>query len=231
MTNQCFAEFGDHTAEVTQVQFSKSSPHRAFSASLEKTFKVYDIAAKCTLKTIQAPSPINKLAIDVIETQVYLACDNQNVYAYSLELPTASAVQQPQERQKRTLQHRKKVTAMCMTFDSQYLVTGDSQGLIYVWNVAAEHQGGSTLTSPKGGNAAATAVNGSNSGNILHTFELHKDKGPITNLLCIYRPLSLYGLTANMKAYEPTEFKPFNKVASQLDAVNATSLVPLSLTD
>ena len=89
--NQSLVEFGDHTSEVTQVQFSRSSPHRAFSASLDKTFKVYDIAAKCTLKSLQAPAPINKMAIDVIESLVYLACDNQNVYAYSLEVSAASA--------------------------------------------------------------------------------------------------------------------------------------------
>lgn len=44
---------------------------------------------------------------------------------------------------------------------------------------------------------------------LLQTLELHKDKGAITNLKCIYRPLSLYGLTANMKAYEPIEMKSF----------------------
>jgi hypothetical protein len=39
---------------------------------------------------------------------------------------------------------------MCMTFDSQFLICGDSQGLIYIWNVAAETTGtGSNLTSPK----------------------------------------------------------------------------------
>lgn len=82
---QPFAEFGEHTSEVTQVGLSKSMPGRAFSASHDKTFRVYDIFGKVTLKVIQAVSPINKMAIDIIETQVYLACDNQNVYAYSLE--------------------------------------------------------------------------------------------------------------------------------------------------
>lgn len=86
-SNLPIAEFGDHTQEVTSVLFSKSSGsgNRAFSVSLDKTFRVYDIAAKCTLKVIQAPSPINKMAIDVTESLVYLACDNQNVYGYSLE--------------------------------------------------------------------------------------------------------------------------------------------------
>lgn len=52
MKNTPFAEFGEHTSEVTAVLFSRCNPVRAFSASLDKTFKVYDIAAKCTLKSI-----------------------------------------------------------------------------------------------------------------------------------------------------------------------------------
>ena len=86
---QPFVEFSDHTAEVTQVCFSRSSVNRAFSCSVDKTFKVYDVPAGCTLKSIQAPSPINRLVIDAIESNVYLACDNQNVYGFSLELTSA----------------------------------------------------------------------------------------------------------------------------------------------
>jgi hypothetical protein len=41
----------------------------------------------------------------------------------------------------------------------------------------------------------------------LKTFELHKDKGAITNLVALQRPLSLFGLTANMAAYEPNTIK------------------------
>jgi hypothetical protein len=95
---------------------------------------------------------------------------------------------------------------MCLTFDGVYLVCGDSQGLIYIWNVSQEYTG-SQLTSPKAGGGSSTSQPN------LHTLELHKDKGAITNLLCIYRPLSLYGLTANMKGYDPLgEIKPFQKV-------------------
>ena len=129
--------------------------------------------------------------------------------------------------------NRKKVTAMCLTIDSQYLVTGDSQGLIYIWNVASEHLGGSgsTLTSPRAGVALTTGL--SKSQENVQTFELHKDKGQVTNLLCVYRPLSLYGLTANMKGYEPAEIKQFSKVSNELEShpEAATTLVSLLLHD
>lgn len=79
------------------------------------------------------------------------------------------------------------------------------------------------MTSPKAGASMQAGL--------LQTFELHKDKGPITNLICIHRPLTLFGLTANMKAYEPVEMKPFLKVPCMLDAENATTQVSLVLGD
>ena len=74
--------------------------------------------------------------------------------------------------------HKKRITAMTLSVDGQKLITGDAQGLIYVWTLASEDLP-------------------------LRTFELHKDKGQITNLVAIERPLSLYGLTASMTAYDP----------------------------
>jgi len=33
---ECIIEFGEHSAEITQVSFSKNNNQRAFSASLDK---------------------------------------------------------------------------------------------------------------------------------------------------------------------------------------------------
>jgi len=50
---------------------------------------------------------------------------------------------------------------------------------------------------------------------LITTYELHKDQGHITNLIPIHRPLSLFGLTANMKAFEVPEVLPLQKFAGQ----------------
>ena len=69
--------------------------------------------------------------------------------------------------------------------DGQHLVSGDSMGLIYVWSTKSTDDG--------------EDLKGSG---LITTFELHKDQGSITNLVSLHRPLSLFGLTANMKSYE-----------------------------
>lgn len=55
------------------------------------------------------------------------------------------------------------------------------------------------------------------SSGLISTYELHKDKGAITNLVPLYRPLSLFGLTANMKAFETVEVMPLQKFKGAAD--------------
>ena len=102
-----------------------------------------------------------------------------NIYQYPL-------AQGNDSEKKKTLSHKKKITAMCLSTDGRSLISGDAVGQIYIWSF------------PEGTPS-------------LRTFDLHKDKGPVTNLVALTRPLSLFGLTANMQNYEPGDFKAFQK--------------------
>lgn len=67
------------------------------------------------------------MVVDPSETMLYVACDNQNIYCYGLESQVQQQEgQQGKNRQKRTLQHKKKVTALTLSVDGQYLISGDS---------------------------------------------------------------------------------------------------------
>ena len=100
------------------------------------------------------------------------------------------------KQNKRTFTHKKRVTAMTLTVDNRQLVSGDSAGTIYVWNLAEE-----------GDNSTGDATRGS----LLQTLDIHAEYGAITNLVALTRPLSLFGLTANMQAYEPGELRPLQR--------------------
>lgn len=79
------------------------------------------------------------------------------------------------------------------------MISGDVSGVIYIWTLVSgvNETGGENGMIPQ-----AT----------LKTFELHKDKGAITNLVAIQRPLNLFGLTANMNGYDVTDIKPLSRV-------------------
>jgi len=82
----CYHEFSEHTGAVTCVRFSYgASLLRAFSSSVDKTFRVYDLPSRTTLKQIQMPASILRFEVDQIESSVFLACDNLNVYQVPLQ--------------------------------------------------------------------------------------------------------------------------------------------------
>ena len=98
------------------------------------------------------------------------------------------------------MQHKKKVTCMCISHCGQYLVSGDVQGLIYIWS-----------TADSGLPSSPSSADGNQSSNLLTTYELHMGRGAITNLQAIQRPLSLFGLTANMSEYTVPQLNALEK--------------------
>lgn len=83
-------------------------------------------------------------------------------------------------------------------------MTGDSAGLLYIW---ATNDLAGEPSSPTS-DAKATLVN---------KLELHNNKGAITNVIAINRPLSLFGLTANMNNYTVPQLKPLAKIAGEFE--------------
>jgi hypothetical protein len=96
--------------------------------------------------------------------------------------------------------HKKKVTSMTLSADGRFLICGDAAGLMYVWTVSSLGGGPSdTITDKNNDNGPSLP---------LRTLELHAKKGVVTNLVPLNRPLSLFGLTANLKSYDPGQIVP-----------------------
>lgn len=178
------------------------------------------------------------MVVDAPETNLYVACDNQNIYCYSIEIPLTAqeGVAQGRSRQKRTLQHKKKVSALCLSNDGRHLVSGDISGIIYIWNTkdGAESNANSTPElKVMDGTATVSAEAGTNTPTInselLYTYELHKDKGAITNLIPLNRPLSLFGLTADMKAFNISDLHNLQKFKQNVPDMNLVQEINIDL--
>ena len=101
--------------------------------------------------------------------------------------------------------HKFNITAMCLSHDCQQLIVGDESGLIYIWQLTEK-----------------PIESGRNTRFPMQTFDMHKGKGAITNLVAIHSPLSLFGLTASMHGYEPGEIKALNESASGINDPQST---------
>ena len=89
---------------------------------------------------------------------------------------------------------------MCLSIDGKYLISGDLNGVIYIWS-----------TKETDVQDEQEQSSGAINSDLITTYDLHKDKGHITNLISINRPLSFFGLTANMKAFETSEVMSLQK--------------------
>ena len=146
-TTNCYHEFDSHTGAVSSVKFSFSAGlQRAFSGSVDKTFRVYDLPGKMILKEIMMTSPISNITVDQLESSAFIACENLNVYQVPLtdqpidwqSISQSGQQGGPLSTRKRTLTHKKRITAMTLSVDGNQLITGDAGGVIYIWNLAVE---------------------------------------------------------------------------------------------
>ena len=98
---------------------------------------------------------------------------------------------------------------MTLTQDNQQLVTGDTAGSMFLWNlnIEGDNSGGGEGSDRR----------------LMQTLDVHAGHGAITNLVPLTRPLSLFGLTANMQSYEPGDLKPLQR--NQLTAEQANEQV------
>jgi hypothetical protein len=111
--------------------------------------------------------------------------------------------------------------------DGRHLVSGDISGIIYIWNTkdgAESNANSGPELKVMDGTATVSAETGTTTPTInselLYTYELHKDKGAITNLIPLNRPLSLFGLTADMKAFNVSDLHNLQKFKQNVPDMN-----------
>jgi hypothetical protein len=112
------------------------------------------------------------MAVDKIESMIYLGCKNKNVYCFPIET-TADPNQAPKKSKKTLNAHRNEVSTLALTKNEKYLVVGTTDGVLYIWDLDVEDK--------------------------FVTLETHKDKGEISNIIPITKPLCMFGLNCKLQ--------------------------------
>lgn len=113
------------------------------------------------------------MAVDTLETEVYLGCKNKNVYCMPIE-STMEGQEHTQKKAKRVFsQHRNEITCMTLSKNETRLIVGSSDGVLYIWSLEKEDE--------------------------MKPLEIHKDKGAISNIIPIMKPVCLFGLKTKIR--------------------------------
>lgn len=81
-----------HTMPISDVQCSRGAAPLIFSASIDRTVKVWDLANNCIVLSIALPSSVNCIALSPCESQLFVGLTNgsvRRVHLYGTPLATS----------------------------------------------------------------------------------------------------------------------------------------------
>lgn len=78
------AEYKGHNNQITGAYINKFAT-RVYTCSEDKSCKIWDMFSGVEIKTFTCISAIQAMAVDSIESMVYLGCKNKNVYCFPIE--------------------------------------------------------------------------------------------------------------------------------------------------
>ena len=138
--------FADHTKAVTDVHvgFGVDRNFRLLTSSLDATVLLYDMIDGQLMAKFEFPSPINTVTMTSVEMTILAAAEDGNIYLVDLGKYDAhdlnsinSITHDASERQDFFCLrgHRAVITSMALSVDETVVVSGDSSGLLIVWNL------------------------------------------------------------------------------------------------
>ncbi|TPX48135.1 hypothetical protein SeMB42_g01765 [Synchytrium endobioticum] len=179
-----------HTLPITDIHLSLSLPPttRAYTSSLDRTVKIWQISRKTLLSTVLFPNPILCITVDPTETRLFAASDSGAIYGVEL-YPKQS------DESRRTMRsegiedggalvynsHTDKITGLALSFDSTLLISTSMDGTAIVWDVVSRQS--------------------------LRIFSEHKV--PVSGLHVIVRPPDLLNAKSNVKTTTVATFKRY----------------------
>lgn len=190
------AEYKGHNNQITGAWINPFDT-RVYTWSSDKTCKIWDMFSGTEIKTITCISSIRSMAVDKLESMIYLGCKNKNVYWFPIE--TSAGPNQVSKKSKRILNaHRNEICTLSLTKNEKYLVVGTIDGVLYIWDLEQEDK--------------------------FVTLETHKDKGEISNIIAITKPLWMFGLNCKLQDTAKIPFLMVGDVNATLDkAMKGTS--------
>ncbi|ETV93894.1 hypothetical protein H310_12239 [Aphanomyces invadans] len=140
----------DHVLPITSIHCGLGGVNgRVFTSSLDRTTKVYDIPSGSCLVSITCPSFINVCVADAMENRLFLGAGDGRIYVVDLHAAATAATAAaarvvvahggtPFAKDALSMDgfvgHETPVTALLVSVCGQYVISGDDEGTVRVWD-------------------------------------------------------------------------------------------------
>ncbi|KAF0694745.1 Aste57867_14421 [Aphanomyces stellatus] len=156
----------DHVLPITSIHCGLGGLNgRVFTSSLDRTVKVYDLATGANVVSITCPSFVNVCAADSMENRLFLGAGDGQIYTVDLHAAAAAATAAaarivmthngtPFAKEALSsdgfVGHEAPVTSLVVSVCGQYVLSGDDDGAVRVWD-SVSRQALRTISLLKGG--------------------------------------------------------------------------------
>uniref|UniRef100_A0A182P7J9 WD repeat-containing protein 18 n=1 Tax=Anopheles epiroticus TaxID=199890 RepID=A0A182P7J9_9DIPT len=178
-------ELADFTLPVSDVLVGKGGMKAILAAvSLDRSAKLYELATGRLLLSVLFPVALSTLALNTLETELFVGDKKGLVYACNLRsVPRSKEVHLQQELLERSVfrGHKKAITCLSVSMDNETLLSGSEDESVIVWHVKTRQQ-----------------------------LKVIPHKAPVTNALFIVTPRAMFDQSRELSVTVP----PFQKMVS-----------------
>lgn len=134
--------FSDHSLPVTDICISKTGMHgRLFTASSDRTCKIYDLSTGEMLLNLVFDVPLSALTLDVLELNVFVGTTEGNIHQISLTNPARNRdlLINTESNSFIFSSHTKAITCLSVSLGGETLMSGANDEQVILWHIPS-HQ-------------------------------------------------------------------------------------------
>jgi len=128
--------FSDHSLAVTALHcgYGPAPLARVFTASLDQVCRVYSLTRGEQLLAVSFTSPLTSLAVDAMESTVYVGSQSGTISHFSLQSPPREVAVTADSLQATSIEgHSSSVTVLSLSMDGRTLASG-AEGEVKLWD-------------------------------------------------------------------------------------------------
>lgn len=135
--------FSDHTLPITDIAIGTGGMRALVaSVSLDRGCRIYDLASRTMLLNLVFPDALTSVAMDRLDTKVYVGTYNGSIFEFSLQAPPRAREYHMNsdiltEKQK-FLGHNGPVTTLSLSLDGETLLSGGSDENVHMWHIPSK---------------------------------------------------------------------------------------------
>lgn len=135
--------FSDHTLPITDLYVGKGGMCAILtSVSLDRTCRIYDLASATLLLNLVFPEALTSVAVDRLETQVYVGTIQGNIFEFSLQAPPRTKEYHISHdalpAKQRFIGHKSAVSALSVSMDGLSLLSGGNDEIVNIWDIPSK---------------------------------------------------------------------------------------------